>query len=162
MNWTCSACGEPARLTNGSYAYRESGLDNITLTAIDLIHCDHCGNEDPMIRNLDGLHQMIAEALISKPARLNGKEVRFLRKYLGKTAREMSKILHVSPSTISKWENGEDPVGAHNDLLIRALLVAKESNTGIDPLLKKLCALDEDNRVSDIIVNPHKHEYEYV
>jgi DNA-binding transcriptional regulator YiaG len=130
------------------------------LTGIDVIHCDQCGNEDPIVPAMDELHHVIAEALIPKPGRLDGKEVRFLRKYLEKGGRELSKILHVNRATLSKWENGEDPVGAQSDLLIRALVLAKEKGD-IDPLLQKLCAFNSENQISDIIVNPEEHEYEY-
>lgn len=158
--WKCSACGGDARVTNGSYNYKESGLDNVILKGIELVHCDNCGNEDPIIPAMDKLHALIAEALICKPARLQGKEVRFLRKYMRKSAREFAKILHMDPSTVSKWENNEDPVGQQSDLLIRALVTAKEDGS-MDPLLKKLCAMDSNSSVSDIVVHSDTNAFAY-
>lgn len=158
--WTCSACGADARLTRGSYAYKESGLDHITLEGIQLVHCDACGNEDPIIPAIDTLHAILAEALISKPARLEGKELRFLRKELGLSARQFAKILHVDHTTISKWENGNDPIGPQSDLLVRALLTAKKEGS-LDPLVAKLSGMDEDLSALDITVNTETNQYEY-
>lgn len=156
----CSGCGADARLTTGSYAYKESGLGNVTLRGIELAHCDECGNEDPVIPAVHELHSVIAEALISKPARLDGKELRFLRKYLELSAREFSKIIHVNPSTLSKWENGEDPVGSSSDLLVRALIAAKKEEKYAE-LIAKLQRFDDEVSALDIIVDTQTREYEY-
>jgi len=156
----CNACGAGARQTRGSYAYKESGLDHVTLEGIDLIHCDVCDNEDPIIPSINELHALIADALISKPARLDGKELRFLRKFLELSAREFAKLIHVNPSTLSKWENGEDPVGPQSDLLVRALIAAKGEENFTD-LIKKLEALDDEVSALDIIINTQTNQFEY-
>jgi putative zinc finger/helix-turn-helix YgiT family protein len=157
---TCSECGASTRVLKGSYAYHESGLDNVTLNGIELIRCNACGNEDPIIPKVNELRSVIAEALISKPARLSGKELRYLRKFLEFNAREFSKIIHVNPSTLSKWENGEDPVGTQSDLVVRALIAAKKEEN-FSELVSKLEALDDERSALDIIINTQTNEFEY-
>jgi putative zinc finger/helix-turn-helix YgiT family protein len=158
---TCSACGATnTRITRGSYAYKESGLDNITLEDVELIHCDECGNEDPIIRAIDTLHSLIADALISKPARLSGREVRFLRKHLELSAKSLARILQVHQATMSKWENGEDYIGPQSDLLIRALAVAK-SEGKLDELCEKLGSFDSEGSIPGITCNPSTNAFEY-
>jgi DNA-binding transcriptional regulator YiaG len=50
--------------------------------------CPKCKSEDPIILNMNGLMRALARAVIEKPYRLTGEEVRFLRKYLRLTVRQ--------------------------------------------------------------------------
>lgn len=120
----CSKCEVGARVNRGSYRFRESGLPHVTLHGIEIIRCPACGNEDPIIPRLNRLMQVIALGVVNKPYRLRGEEIRFLRKYLGKTGQEFSRLIHVDKSTLSKWENNDDRVGDQSDRLIRLLVLA--------------------------------------
>ncbi|HLJ90288.1 MAG TPA: hypothetical protein VKZ53_25990 [Candidatus Angelobacter sp.] len=122
----CSNCGQAAHVVRGNYRFSESGLNNVMLCGIEIIRCDHCGNEDPMIPAMNELFRTIARALVSKPYRLAGEEVRFLRKYLSLTGDKFSRLLHVDKTTLSKWENNEDPVGTQSDLAIRLLVMSQD------------------------------------
>ena len=133
---TCSNCGSLARVARGDYKFTESGLSNVTLQDIDVIRCDECGNEDPIIPNATGLMRVIAAALILKPYRLVGEEVRFLRKHAGKTLDEFGQWLKVDRATVSRWENDQQNIGEQSDQLIR--LVAVE--LGDDVLRKQIHA----------------------
>lgn len=121
----CSNCSEEAQVVHGNYQFKESGLANVTLCGIELIKCQHCGNEDPIIPAMNDLFQTIALALVTKPYRLAGEEVRFLRKYMGLTGDGFSRLLHVDKTTLSKWENNDDPVGTQSDLAIRMLAMSQ-------------------------------------
>jgi len=129
----CSNCSEPANIAHGNYQFKESGLENVILCGIELIKCDHCGNEDPIIPGLDDLFRTIALALVTKPYGLAGEEVRFLRKYMGLTGDGFSRLLHIDKTTLSKWENNDDPVGTQSDLAIRMLTMSRDKS-----LLNKL------------------------
>ena len=120
----CSKCGKEARVTRGSYRFRESGLPNVILQGIEIIQCPACGNEDPIILRLNRLMRVLALSLVSKPYRLRGEDIRFLRKYLGKTGEEFAGLIHVDKTTLSKWENNDDRVGNQSDRLIRLLVLA--------------------------------------
>jgi YgiT-type zinc finger domain-containing protein len=120
----CSNCGATAKVRRGDYDFSECGLSRVVLQGIEIIRCDHCGNEDPIIPRMNDLMRSLALAVIGKPYGLWGEDVRFLRKYLGMTAEEFSRYLHVDKTTLSKWETGDDPVGDQSDRLIRLLCLS--------------------------------------
>lgn len=124
----CSNCSQPAKVVHGNYQFKESGLENIVLCGIELVKCSHCGNEDPIIPGMDDLFRTIALALVTKPYRLAGEEVRFLRKYMGLTGDGFSRLLHIDKTTLSKWENNDDPVGTQSDLAIRMLAMSQDES----------------------------------
>ena len=84
----CSNCGAPARVAHGTYGLKEVGLKNVVLQGVEIVKCPKCKNEDPVIPNMNGLMRALALAVIEKPYRLTGEEVRFLRKYLRLTLRQ--------------------------------------------------------------------------
>jgi putative zinc finger/helix-turn-helix YgiT family protein len=114
----CSNCGAVARVVRSNYHMKELGL-NVILKGAEIVRCKECGNEDPILHRMDDLIRAVALAVVRKPYRLTGEEVRFVRKYLHLTGQEFAKLLKVDNSTLSKWEHGEDPVGPQSDLLIR-------------------------------------------
>jgi len=89
--------------------------------------------------------------------------VRFLRKHVGLTAEKFSQLLHVDKTTVSKWENDDDKVGAQSDRLIRVL------STILDPNLRaeQQKAVELLPRIKGVVrhpcinVNPQKMRYEY-
>ncbi len=119
----CSNCGAPARVVHGTYDLKDVGLKNVVLQGIEIVKCPRCKNENPIVPNMNGLMRALALAVIEKPYRLTGEEVRFLRKYLRLTGEEFSRLIHVDKSTLSKWENNEDRVGDQSDRLIRLVAV---------------------------------------
>lgn len=124
MAEVCTNCGQAAKVERGTYRFKECGLDGVVLQGIEVIRCASCGNEDPVIPHVSELMRVLALAVVGKPYRLTGKEVRFLRKFLGMTGEEFARLLHVDKSTLSKWENGEDRVGEQSDRLIRLITLA--------------------------------------
>lgn len=67
----------------------------------------------------------MANVLIRKKTRLTGEEVRFLRKYLGLSSADFAHRIGVTQETISRWENGHEPIGIVPDRTLR-LMVALE------------------------------------
>lgn len=161
----CSACGAPAKIMRGSYEFKECGLRRVVLESIDLIRCGKCKNVDPIIPRLNELMRVVALALIRKPFGLVGQEVRFLRKYLGMTGEEFAGLLHVDKTTLSKWENGEDPVGGQSDRLIRLVALAlgeglNESLVEVD-IRTSFPQIKDARRKLPIHINPAKMSYQY-
>jgi len=103
----------------GNYEFVESGLNRVTLQGIELIDCDKCGNQDPIIPHVNDLMRALARAVVCQPYRLQGQEVRFLRKYLGMNGEAFARLLHIDKTTLSKWENDRQEVGEQSDRLIR-------------------------------------------
>jgi YgiT-type zinc finger domain-containing protein len=161
----CSDCGSEARVERGIYRFRESGLDNVVLKGIEMIKCPACGNEDPVIPNLDGLLRILALAIVTHRFPLSGSEVRYLRKYLGMSGEQFARILHTDKSTLSKWETGSVNIGSKSDLLIRA--VALNLGRGLrdeaEQITRDFEHIDEEALASSnrIEVDSETLKYEY-
>lgn len=117
----CADCGGAVRVERGSYRFRESGLDNVVLKGIETVRCLDCGSEEPIIPNMDGLFRVLALAIVCSKSPLTGKEVRYLRKYLGMNGEQFARKIHSDKTTLSKWENDAASMGPKTDLLIRAV-----------------------------------------
>jgi putative zinc finger/helix-turn-helix YgiT family protein len=161
----CSDCGSEARVETGTYRFRESGLDNVVLKEIQIVKCPVCGNEDPIIPNLDGLLRIVAVAIITRKMPVTGAEVRFLRKYLGMSGEQFARILHTDKSTLSKWETGAVNIGSKSDLLIRsvALNLGRGLRENAEQITRDFVLIDENSKVAPkrIEVDSHTLKYEY-
>jgi putative transcriptional regulator len=116
-------CGNNMTTGKGNHGYIEARLDNVVLVGIPMHRCTACGEVMPELKNIEKIHNSIAEALIKKSASLTGKEVRFLRKEMDKSAKDLAALLSVSPVTVSRWETGAEPVGIVSDKLVRMLYI---------------------------------------
>jgi putative zinc finger/helix-turn-helix YgiT family protein len=144
----CSNCGEQVSSERRNYRYAESGLSNVVLQGIEVIHCDKCGNSDVVIPRMANLHRVIARALVaSNPARLTGEQLRFLRKHLGLSGDQLGTYLHTDRTKISKWETGEDPIGSSTDRLVRLLAAAldPELRAGITAVAEHLPLISDES-----------------
>jgi putative zinc finger/helix-turn-helix YgiT family protein len=120
----CRTCGKAETTTSReTYLYTESGLPNVTLVGVDVRRCAACGAHEVLLPRVEDLHRVIARAVVHKPARLSGAEVRFLRKSLGWSGADFAKHLGVDPSTVSKWENDKEPIGPTSDRALRLMAV---------------------------------------
>jgi putative zinc finger/helix-turn-helix YgiT family protein len=128
MNKKCATCREgEMQLERGqTHPYKECGLPNVVLMGVDIRRCTFCNAVEVLLPRVTELHRVIAMAVIRKPARLSGAEVRFLRKYLGWGADDFAKYIAVDVATISRWENEKEPIGTSSDRVLR-LLVARRS-----------------------------------
>jgi putative zinc finger/helix-turn-helix YgiT family protein len=125
MNKKCRNCGKAEMITRPeTYLYVESGLPNVVLVNVEIRRCGACGHHELVLPRITELHRTIAHAVIHKPARLSGTEVRFLRKFLGWSGVDFARHMGVDPSTVSNWENDRDPIGPTSDRLVR-LMVAR-------------------------------------
>jgi len=129
-----------------------------------LIRCNQCGNEDPIIPQLNELMRVLALAVVKKPCPLNGEEVRFLRKFLKMTGEEFGRHLGVSKHHVSKWENGADPVGPQSDRLIRAITVCFSQDLGehIESIGRVFPEIEDTLRSVDYKIDPETEEVHYV
>jgi DNA-binding transcriptional regulator YiaG len=121
-----------------TYLYTECGLPNVALAGVDVRRCKECGAYELLLPNVSELHRTIALAVIEKPARLSGAEVRFLRTYLGWTGADFAEHMGVDPSTVSNWENDKDPIGTQSDRALRLMVVHQSpvENYSLDDLKK--------------------------
>ena len=135
----CRQCGkaEMASRTE-TYRYRESGLPNVVIEGVEVRRCPACGHHELVLPRVTELHRTIALAVIHKPARLSGPEVRFLRKYLGWSGVDFAEHAGVDPSTVSNWENDKNAIGPSSDRLLRLMVAhgAPVADYSLDELTK--------------------------
>ncbi len=118
-------CGATMTSARENYSYAASGLPHVTLEGVEVRRCAACGEHEVVIPNIEQLHQAIANAVISKKARLASAEVRFLRKHMGWSGAEFARHVGVKPETVSRWETGKEPIGPIADRLLRLMIVTK-------------------------------------
>lgn len=102
-----------------NYHYRECGLDNVTIVGITVRKCPECGNIMPLIPNIEGLHDALAQAIIKQNGPLTAAEIVFLRKSLGWSGVDFARHMHCDKSQVSKWERGAVEMSKPYDLLLR-------------------------------------------
>lgn len=100
------------------FHFVDSGLPNVYLVGIKYFVCD-CGRVVAEIPAVKQLMRLIAHDLVISPFDLTGTEVRFLRKRLGKKASEYCTYLGVEPETLSRIENGKQPLSVQAQKLAR-------------------------------------------
>lgn len=104
------------------YHYTECGLDNVWL-ANGYTQKDTAYGKAVAVSMADELHKALADQLVKKPARLTGKELRFLRVQMGVSQAALAASQGVSEQNVSLWErHGKVPKA--NDKLIRLCYLA--------------------------------------
>ena len=115
----CPMCGGMMTKRTGSYKDDLIGLPNVTLVGVGLLKCKQCGETAVQIPRHSELLRLLAAHVITKPTRLSGEEIRFLRKHIGWDEGELAKHFGVDPATVSRWENNKEPIGPQTDRLLR-------------------------------------------
>jgi putative zinc finger/helix-turn-helix YgiT family protein len=101
-----------------TYHYTESGLDNVYINNVTVHRCS-CGEFFASIPSVVKVNQVIALALIEKRSSLRGKEVKYLRKNAGLSAKVFAEHIGINKSTLSRWEHEKQIIDKANDRLIR-------------------------------------------
>ena len=73
--------------------------------------------------DMNKLQLFVLNGLIHKPYPLTGREIRFMRKFLGISTTEFGENLGVSHATIIKWEKEQAKVAPAQELYIRMHLL---------------------------------------
>ncbi|MDD3814421.1 MAG: type II toxin-antitoxin system MqsA family antitoxin [Desulfocapsaceae bacterium] len=121
----CYVCGDPLTVIKDQpYNYNECGLD-VVLLGITQYHCEKCGEDFAAIPSPQKLHRIIGFHICTEnKALLRPKEIMFLRKELRLKAKDLARILGVSDSIVSRWENEKAPIGEGNDRLLRSIFLS--------------------------------------
>ena len=156
-------CGEKSRVVRGDYLFEESGLDNVVLRKAKLLKCDQCGSVTPLLSNINQLMQVIASALVLKPSELAGKEIRFLRKYIGLTGEQFGRKLGLTKEHVSRIENEKHPVGTQTERLIRYVSISAvpELQPEMTQLLELLDTIKNEPLKERIEINAATGSFEY-
>lgn len=159
----CQNCRNPTvNSSTENYHYTACGLRNVTLVGIEVRTCATCGWRSAVIPNVDGLHKVLAQAIVEKKGRLLGGEFRFLRKQLGESGTDLASIIGVTAETISRWENEREPVSSVADKMLRLLLLVLEPRAEYPQLTSQLKDVprDGDTSLQPLGVRPVDHHWE--
>jgi putative transcriptional regulator len=150
--YRCGECGEPMQRKARSIPYPESGLDNVVLRNVPVWECAN-GHQDVQIPDAVQLHQLLAEIIVTQATPLRGREVRFLRKHLGYSARDFSALVGMNHVHLSRLENDKRQMPRKFEVLIRlfgAQALAERSNRPFPlPLIKVLEELEAGLDIGD-------------
>lgn len=131
-------CGEQVTAVRGDYHFLESGLDNVTLRGVKLLRCHKCGSLTPVLTKINELMRVIASAVVLKPSALTGKEIRYLRKYIGLTGEQFGNKLGLTKEHVSRLETEKHSVGDQTERLIRYLAIS--TDPALRPMIPQLFA----------------------
>ncbi len=105
-----------------AFHYTECGLDNVFIEGA-LQGPDHSGEDSVTIPAIGLLHRVIAEGIVTHPAKMTGQELKFLRSEMGFTQAQLGEILKVKLLTVSRWERNAPPIQDSAEMLVRLLAV---------------------------------------
>lgn len=137
----CVECGKDMETRHEDRALDD--LPEVTIADLAIEHCPACGATEEVWPEMEPMYRALAAAIIAKPYRLTGAEVRVLRNVLGWTAVELAAHLGVSSSQVSRWENDREPVGPIADRMLRAILALRE---GMSLSTDRLAAISRERR----------------
>ncbi len=134
----CTKCknGLVERSVKPEHVEDLGGLVVKVLNAVVVQRCSTCSDEMTGIPDMQGLARAAAMARALNPARLSGKEVRFIRRALDMTQKEFAEAMDLSPEHVSRWENDHRGVGGASEKLVRhnvCALLHKEGICEYDP-----------------------------
>jgi putative zinc finger/helix-turn-helix YgiT family protein len=111
----------------------------IVMRDLKVYRCPSCGEEEIEYPRLGELHDRIALELATRPGRLMGAELRFLRTHVGwSTAAEFARVVGTHASTVSKWETDVQQMDLRAEMLLRVLAVRERAGSMELELLEAL------------------------
>ncbi len=120
----CSKCGGPVNTSRVARYAAENELQKmgvVLINTVDKHECESCGTASVDIPDLPGLIACVAVYRATMPWRLQGFEIKFLRKAMNISAKQFAELLEVQSETVSRWENDKAPMGPANEKLLRLL-----------------------------------------
>lgn len=136
---------------DNKYRYTECGLPNVVIRGMQVI-VDDGGEEVYCIRNVTGLHQVIAYCIIMHAYGIRPDELRFLRTEMGLTRGELAELVKKDQQTIGRWERGETVIDQNAEFLIRTVAAERlgiDTNTKLEQLARS-CVPSADVKVIEI------------
>ena len=103
------------------YQYKGCGLPNVYLqNGFEKRKTGY--GEAISIRNVEGLHEAIADHLVLKPGPLTADEFRYLRAFLEMSQKKLGELFGISDQTIANWEKGNTGIVRAAETLLRMLV----------------------------------------
>jgi len=101
------------------------GMPVVLVNSVVEVSCEACGVAEREIPDFDGLVAAVAVSRAMHPFKLRGEELRFLRKAMEVSGKELADVIGVTPETMSRWENNRDPITPAMEKLIRLMVIAR-------------------------------------
>ena len=122
---TCGKCGSEGRIQPISrHRLKKELMGSMQVELVDVVNalvCENCGAT--LRADIPDMPSLIAAVAVARAAKeslkLNGPEIRFLRKAIGKSAKELAQELRVTDETVSRWENGHLVMGESVERIFR-------------------------------------------
>jgi YgiT-type zinc finger domain-containing protein len=117
----CYECGSEMEIIKDKpYEYKDCGLPNVVLFGIPQYKCNKCNEFYVSIPKIKQLHKIIGIYLCCEKEKLYGVEIRYLRKEMRLKAIDFSRVLSISPETLSRIENDNQDASEQLEKLIRS------------------------------------------
>jgi DNA-binding transcriptional regulator YiaG len=97
------------------------GMDGVILARAPALVCDRCGHVMLEGDLIEAARQRLARLLVARCVELRPAEARFLRETMNMTQAQLAERLHVIRGTVTRWENGDEPLGPIQSFAIRTL-----------------------------------------
>ena len=133
----------PSKAPSASpFHYVASGLSNVWLE--NGFHVDETPDGRAVrIEDVDGLHKVIARAIVTAKKPFAPSELRFLRRLLALSQANVARLIGSSDQTIARWEKGETAIDPAAERLVRFVVL---EYLGDDVIVKEeLLALAEQD-----------------
>ena len=89
-----------------TYAFAEF---DVTVTDVPVTRCGSCAAQTISSATLGDVEMAVATQL-AQAGIVTGETLRFMRKALGLSAKELAEMLNLNAETVLRWEKGERPV----------------------------------------------------
>lgn len=124
MKVYCSNCEnrKPLKSKPVKRKYEACGLDYVTIDGVIESTCNNCGETYYNYGDLERVHRLIAEAVSQKDKLLDGKEVRFLRTYLGFSREMFIGMVGLTSEHLSRIENDKFATPKWLDMVLRVFV----------------------------------------
>lgn len=130
----CPSCNSKKEMKSETitHKFKESGLDNVILSGVKSYRCNECGEVVYDFGDLNQLNRIIAEALLRKKGHLSGKEIRFLRSYVGYSSEMFARILGYDKTSWSRIENDRSKISNQVNMAVRWAVAGKLADRDYD------------------------------
>ncbi|MBK7858564.1 MAG: YgiT-type zinc finger protein [Archangiaceae bacterium] len=120
----CSVCGTPTHETRQSIRY-DSGSGPVILHEVPVHHCPWCGDHEITLSRAPALRTEVAMCIARKTDRLDPREVRFLREFVGLSRVELADTVGATEALAGAWESLDAPqlMGVQQERLLRVLVI---------------------------------------
>lgn len=115
-----------------------AGLPNVYLRDGVTLTTDQEGDETVAYKNIDGLYFAIARAIALKAGSVSGAELRFLRKRLSWSQKQLAALGAKNEQAAAKWEKGTLPVSKAEATLLGICWLTKFSPNDVERVAKQI------------------------